>query len=392
MRILVVSNYYPPNHVGGYEIACKQAVDALRARGHDVAVLTSTHGVARPTVEDGVHRLLSHRPHDWHRRARARRSPRIPFIELRNRVVFRRAARALRPDVVQFWNMAQISLSAVDQAQRMGLPVSFYIHDSWLARVPIVDPWYRLGLRMSGREPSFRNVQFASTYLLETALAAGRDLPDAEVAYWGVDTNVFTFRRDVRPPRRLLYVGQLAEHKGVHVALEAFAGARDQIGNRVPLTLTVAGPCIDERYLASLRKVVDERRLYGEVAFRGALPLGELPGLYAAHDVLIFPSCSENEGLPLTLLEAMASGTVVCGTTAGGARELVQDGRNAVAVPIGDVDACTEGLVRLVGDQALSERLRTEARRMVETQFDIDETLTAIERGLERAAGSREEA
>jgi glycogen synthase len=389
VRILVVSNFYPPRHVGGYEICCKQAVDALRARGHDVAVLTSTHGATPPVVEDGVHRLLSYRPLDWHRRPRLRRASRIPLIELRNRALFRRAARALQPDVVQFWNMSQISLSAIDQARRMGFPVSFYIHDSWLARMPILDPWHRLALRFGGREPSLPNVQFLSGYLMQRALAAGRDFPEAEVVHWGVDMDVFSFRRDARPPRRFLYAGQLVEHKGVHVALEAFAMVKHQVGESVDLTLTVAGPCIDDRYLCKLRRLVDERSLNGAVAFLGALPHEALPGLYAAHDVLVFPSCSENEGLPLTLLEAMASGTVVCSTTASGARELVEDGRNAVAFPIGDVGACAAALVRLVNDQRLFERLRTEARRMVETRFDINSAVVAIERGLEKASQAK---
>ena len=41
MRVLVLGNLYPPDVIGGYELGCKQAVDALRGRGHDVRVLTS---------------------------------------------------------------------------------------------------------------------------------------------------------------------------------------------------------------------------------------------------------------------------------------------------------------------------------------------------------------
>jgi len=45
VKILVVTNLYPPHYIGGYELRCEVAVKALRARGHDVAVLTSNHGV-----------------------------------------------------------------------------------------------------------------------------------------------------------------------------------------------------------------------------------------------------------------------------------------------------------------------------------------------------------
>jgi hypothetical protein len=45
MRILVVTNLYPPHYQGGYEVRCAQVAEALRASGHDVCVLTSTHGL-----------------------------------------------------------------------------------------------------------------------------------------------------------------------------------------------------------------------------------------------------------------------------------------------------------------------------------------------------------
>ena len=52
MKILVISNLYPPDTVGGYELGCRQAVDALRALGHDVRVLTT---VPRTPVETPPH-------------------------------------------------------------------------------------------------------------------------------------------------------------------------------------------------------------------------------------------------------------------------------------------------------------------------------------------------
>ena len=48
MKILVLSNLYPPDIIGGYELGCQQVVDALRARGHDVRVLTIRPADARP--------------------------------------------------------------------------------------------------------------------------------------------------------------------------------------------------------------------------------------------------------------------------------------------------------------------------------------------------------
>src|SRR6266542_1423162 len=58
MRILVESNVYPPHYIGGYELGCYDVVAGLRARGHEVRVLTSTYGVDHPTTNDQVYRWL----------------------------------------------------------------------------------------------------------------------------------------------------------------------------------------------------------------------------------------------------------------------------------------------------------------------------------------------
>ena len=84
MRMLVVSNFYPPHHIGGHELACSEAVQALGERGHQVKVLTSSYGLARPETDGHVYRWLetdigrsvSTRrlfQREWHNRAAFRR-------------------------------------------------------------------------------------------------------------------------------------------------------------------------------------------------------------------------------------------------------------------------------------------------------------------------------
>jgi hypothetical protein len=58
MRLLFVSNRYPPHLTGGYEVVAQLVADGLRKRGHQIDILTSIYGVKQKVVEDNVHRLL----------------------------------------------------------------------------------------------------------------------------------------------------------------------------------------------------------------------------------------------------------------------------------------------------------------------------------------------
>ena len=59
MKILFLSNLYPPHVIGGYETLCMEAVEGLAKRGHEVSVLTSTYGYDREITEGNIYRLLS---------------------------------------------------------------------------------------------------------------------------------------------------------------------------------------------------------------------------------------------------------------------------------------------------------------------------------------------
>src|SRR5512143_519638 len=110
MRILVISNFYPPHVIGGYEIGCRDIVEGLKSRGHAVSVLTSFYGVTRPEERGDVYRWLQT---DMALRIHgsAAALPKIVWKESVNRRAFDRVCRALLPDVVYVWNPTHISLS-----------------------------------------------------------------------------------------------------------------------------------------------------------------------------------------------------------------------------------------------------------------------------------------
>jgi glycosyltransferase involved in cell wall biosynthesis len=174
--------------------------------------------------------------------------------------------------------------------------------------------------------------------LAPTDFAAARAIefgvPEQRVRHvrFGVD-----LRRTAREgrARRIGYVGGLAEHKGVHVLVEAFRAlpARD-------LTLAIHGdPAVHPDYAAELR-----RRAAGDarILFHGPFPEGGQGDVLRGLDVVVLPSLWW-ENSPISLLEARASGAWVVASRTGGVPEILPEAAGRL-VPPGDVDALREAL------------------------------------------------
>jgi glycosyltransferase involved in cell wall biosynthesis len=164
----------------------------------------------------------------------------------------------------------------------------------------------------------------------------------------GVDASFFQTRRYDSPPGRLLFVGTWLERKGNHYLVEAF----ERLASGFPdLRLTVAGCIVDE---GTVRRSFPEA-LQPRVAVVPLVPAAEMPAVYAEHDLFVFPSLVE--GMPLCLLEAMASGMPVVTTDTCGMADVVEDGRNGLLVKPADAASFAESVAKLIGCHELRERL-----------------------------------
>ena len=151
----------------------------------------------------------------------------------------------------------------------------------------------------------------------------------------------------------VLSVGRLDPVKGHDVLIRAFARVR----SHVPAArLIIAGA---GGFRPRLDALVDEQRLQdGAVIFTGAVPSSEVRNWLARACVFALPSRSE--GLPLALLEAMAAGVPTIATRVGGIPEVIVPGTGLLVAPE-DPEALAHGIVQLLQDRALRERVRATA-------------------------------
>ena len=129
----------------------------------------------------------------------------------------------------------------------------------------------------------------------------------------------------------LMVVANLAPHKGQHTALRAVADLK-AIGPRVRLMLVGAERSDGKGYETQLRQLAADLSIDDRVDFAGFR--NDIPLLLAAADFVLLPSTSE--GLPLTILEAQATGAVVLAAPTAGIPEVVEDGRTGFLVAASD--------------------------------------------------------
>ena len=185
-----------------------------------------------------------------------------------------------------------------------------------------------------------------------------------DVVHCGVDLDRYTFHSRGRDGQALhiVSVGRLVPEKGHGVLLRAMARLRSD-GVDATLTLVGAGP-----ELSRLTGLARQLRLDGSVVFAGALGQDELPALLARADV--FALASFSEGLPVVLMEAMASGVPVVATAIAGIPELIENERNGLLVAPGREDQLADAIRTIATHPALADQLAKEARATVEAQFD----------------------
>lgn len=411
MKILVITNFYPPHYFGGYELGCRDAVDSLIKRGHEVTVLTSTYGVGRKTSEGSIYRVLRGQ---WSTRLGPRGSLlELARIEYQNNAVVQKFIRKVKPDIVSVWNIGGLSHSMLKTIEELDLPVVYSFADYWLMEVAGRDEWMsfwdRIPSRMSIRaikrmlmkvvvgrhlllelqNLNLRYAHFISNDLKYRYIQAGFPVEDAGVIHWGIDTKLYTNlqpeRLKVSSPIKLLFAGQVEEHKGVHTAIEAVCKLIRRGYENIKLDIVGAGE--DQTYIDLLKHMVVEENIQEHVTFLGKVPRDKMVDIYNNHHILLFTSVWV-EPFGLTIIEAMACGVAVIGSATGGSSEILIDGESSLKFGAGDSEALARQIERLIANCDLRLSISMAGERLVKEKFTLDIMVDQIEECLEAAIAS----
>ncbi len=406
MKILFISEYYPPKVMGGGEINLASLAKGLMSAGMEVLVLTSFFpGLARTEEQEGV---------KIYRRLKTGTTPSSWFSNVQRRLLFPRSVvrEVQRLSIETSFDLIHFtgtSIITAPQLKKLNKPL-FATIESYPALCPKGDRLYhgRKECKIACTLPRFLPCQAKSKEIgkMKNTWYVRYNLPLLLYIYWyykrlhnalrhcrlisistyvqellalheiqssAVIPNIIEVERFSSPKTsqlpakpRILYLGSLIESKGPQILLEAMRGIEgrcDLYGDGV----------LKKELLDFIRK----HELDAEI--HAAVPPEEVPALYAQADLVVFPSLWP-EPFGRIPIEAMAAGKPIIASQSGAIPELV--GNYGILVPPGDHQALHKALQR-----ALLIKPKTKPKTKAATASLPQYQLTTIRTQLQRVYG-----
>jgi colanic acid/amylovoran biosynthesis glycosyltransferase len=200
-----------------------------------------------------------------------------------------------------------------------------------------------------------------------------------KIIHCGVDLARYSYAVPRERGCKLLYTGRLAAEKGLPVLFDCLGQLRAR-GYAFELTLVGDGP--DRGALEGLAQVAG---IAGCVKFAGFAGQDEVLGYLRESDMLLLPSFAE--GVPVSLMEAMACGVPVVATHVGGVVELVEHQQTGQVVHAGDPDSLRDAIARYLDDRALRMHVSRKGRERIVAEFNLDSEIDKLAALFARHAG-----
>lgn len=400
MRVLHVFDHSIPLH-SGYTFRSRAILREQRKLGWETAHVTGPKHAAELarqgkelTLEEEVEGLRFYRaplPTGW--RARAPVLSQMAMIDALSRRLME-VIRSVKPDVLHAHSPALNGAAALRAAKKFNLPLVYEVRAFW------EDAAVDHGTCREG-DARYRASRALETYVLRRADAvtciceglrneiAGRGIsadkitviPNAvdieKFALGGAPDQALQASLGLAGAKVLGFIGSFYAYEGLDLLLDAFPKIFSQIPNARVL-LVGGGP-----QEASLKQQAQRLGIADKIVFTGRVPHGEVNRYYDLIDLLIYPRHSMRLTelvTPLKPLEAMAQGRLFVASDVGGHHELVRHGETGWLFKADDVDALTEGVLAMFGNEARWPAMREAGRRYVQDERNWQNSVARYER------------
>ena len=400
MRVMFISNLYPPNQIGGYEQLCCEVATHFAAAGHEVSILTSTYG-RKIAVEPGqiIHQSLRLIAGDTiYEPFNGSQARRETLLQQNNRALADAIARDC-PNVIFCWNLYGLGANLISEFGKLDLPVVLMLTDNWLAQIinpDFVSRYFREVVHGAVTNKEFlatkndavslpKNISaiFGAEYMRQFYAAAGISVKNSEVVHNGVKLDRLGHKKRIAlndtKEVKLLFAGRVVKEKGVHVAVRAL----NELVLRAPeidWRLDILGDMQNEQYSQDLSAMSESLGIRDRIAFFEPVPAKELPAVFNSHDIYLFPSLYEP--FSLTLIHALASGIPTVASDVGGNPEIVVEGETGLLYPKDDASILAERVIELARAPERAKQLGIAGRKAAQA-FGSDRMLASMIAHLE---------
>jgi glycosyltransferase involved in cell wall biosynthesis len=381
MKLLLISNIFPPGYIGGYELGALEIARALAARGHDVQVLTSDYFLDEANEIDGfeVHRILESvsMAHDLIDTDTQNRLGH--YINLRNIRKIGSAYRQFKPDVVLLFNIHGLgSLGILQFLTSVGVPTMLYLMDNVFSGLRPNSSRHKKFQQLFG-DPQLNRLSkiIAMSQNVSRSVAAtiGADLgPVTYIPGWvnvqsDWPTEVHTHDGGVR----FVFSSRVTPHKGTELMLDA---AENLVRRGITgFSIDVYG----SGWVADFMQKVQTKGLSDYIRYRGSVGKSEMLAGFFHYDALLFPTW-EREAFGFVASEAAAAGCLPIMTAGIGASEWFLDNIDCIKISRSahSLTAAMLQVIYLSGEDLL--KMRTAAMHAARRNLSFERWISVIER------------
>lgn len=345
MKLLVVTDSYPPYHSGGYELRCQDVVERLRAFGHEIKVLSTKIDKKTNTEIPSIKRSLHVDNYNVNIFIRILR-------DLKDVSLLHNEIKSYQPDAIYLWHIVNMSKAILPYLSGVNKPIIFDeggkgLFAAWSQR----GAWYYFVEHRS--RINLFNIIKPSIILLLNIISSNKlkkkwEWPKSLFAYFnsdssrkwtesklvstkrnytihsGIDINKFKYRprEKIGNPLKVIVPGRIAPIKGIIDIVPLVVELKRR---GIQTKALVVGKVFDPRYYQQLLRSIKENRLQDQIEIKPMVSHEEMVELYQGSDICFFPSIQE-VGLSRIPLEAMACGSLIVTYGKEGSAELVEDG------------------------------------------------------------------
>ncbi|GAP18822.1 glycosyltransferase family 4 protein [Levilinea saccharolytica] len=404
MRLLVITASYPPYQVGGYEIRCKDVVDSLSKRGHEILILTSR--VSEKSCETHEEELLIERK--LHLKSKSRNILSQIYKDANDLKFIDRKVKEYKPDIIYLWGIQPLSNAILPYFSRQNIQI---VYDEGGGGLLYLTKIHNRGLYFYKNEkdsfikntlkefiyllvslvtanlivphwtwPQSMRIYFNCNSALKYSQEGGVPVENARVIYSGIDVQKFPFqlREGVGSPVHILLPGRIKPIKGTKDSLDL---VKELLKRGIKVKLRIVGKIQSEEYFTEIKTMIKKDGLDDVIEYLPMVPQLQLAEFYRNSDICFFPSYFQT-GFSRISLEAMASGCALITYGNEGSKEIIHDHETGFVISEGNFVEAADVIVNLITDAEKYKKIVMSARRQIEQEHEFDRYIDSIEEYL----------